>query len=300
MATSGWQEEFHRTFEQLKGATEAEMSRVESLARADGMRCAAEGLNQTLRRLRQSSQASEALSILVEDSSPFCARAAALVFRDQTAHVTSVRGFTADAREFEVARAAAVLAAIDTQDPVVAAASEAELSAELWRAAAKDVDKAYLFPLVAGGSVRAMLVVMGQVQAAPLEVLSEAAAMRLETLAARNSDLVRVAQPESPQRTSGWKDLPAGEQAAHLRAQRFARVKVAEMRLARPDALREGQERSDIYAVLKPEIDAAREEYKKQFGGVPTMVDYLSLELVRSLANEDDRLLGPDIPSRLF
>jgi hypothetical protein len=54
--------------------------------------------------------------------------------------------------------------------------------------------------------------------------------------------------------------------------------------------------RSDLYLVLKSEIDAARDAYKKEFPGV---IDYLYLELVGNLANNDDRLLGPLFPGPL-
>ena len=98
-----------------------------------------------------------------------------------------------------------------------------------------------------------------------------------------------------------WSELTPEDQTLHLRAQRFAQVAVARLRVEHSDAVREGQQRSDIYGALKPEIDRARDEYRVQFltGDSKTMVDYLYLELVRSLANEQDRLLGAGFPGRL-
>ncbi|MDQ2901585.1 MAG: hypothetical protein M3Y07_17580, partial [Acidobacteriota bacterium] len=121
----------------------------------------------------------------------------------------------------------------------------------------------------------------------------------------RPPDLVQVegltAHPATEDRKgAAWGRLSPEDQARHLRAQRFARVKVAELRLYRADAVRDGRERGELYRALRPEIDAARAEFHRDFIEVsPTMVDYFHLELLRSLAHEDDRLLGPDYPGPL-
>ena len=85
----------------------------------------------------------------------------------------------------------------------------------------------------------------------------------------------------------------------HLAAQRFARVQVAEMRLGKPDALRFGREARNIYAALQAPIDAARQGFRERHMTAPTMVDYLHLEMVRSLADDDAILLGPNYPGPL-
>lgn len=307
-----WRDELEQAFATVATAVEAELGRARELSRVDGARDAAEGLNQTIRRLRKSKGVSEALAIVTEASARFCTRAAALVFEGSRVRVSSVRGVTADAdgKSFEASEAAAVMAAIESKDPVVASAEEGELSPDLHSVLTHNLEtreRAYLFPVIAAGSVSALLVALGQVQAAPLELLAEAAGMRIEAESRPKveSALVTAIQPaaqpvNAAARPKGWDDLSGAEQAAHLRAQRFARVKVAQMRLERTSAVREGQERGDLYAALKPEIDAAREEYRKQFESAPAMVDYLYLELVRSLANDEDRLLGPGFPGRLF
>jgi hypothetical protein len=97
-----------------------------------------------------------------------------------------------------------------------------------------------------------------------------------------------------------WKALSRGEQHLHLAAQRFARVQVAEMRLSSLDAVRSARETRNIYGALKATIDAAREQFREKHMTLsPTMVDYLHLELVRSLANDDAILLGPNYPGPL-
>jgi hypothetical protein len=91
--------------------------------------------------------------------------------------------------------------------------------------------------------------------------------------------------------------LTPDEQALHLRAQRTAKVRVAQIRISESEALRRGVQARDIYGALRPSIDAARAEYQQAYmSQTPTMVDYLHLEITRSLAHEDSRLLGQDYP----
>ncbi|PWU04941.1 MAG: hypothetical protein C5B51_15885 [Terriglobia bacterium] len=107
-------------------------------------------------------------------------------------------------------------------------------------------------------------------------------------------ELVSIASAKTP---SAWDSLSADEQQVHLRAQRFARVQVAEMRLFETDAVQSGRTRRDLYGVLRPRIDAARESFRKSFfAPSASMVDYLHLELVHTLANDDPELLGKDYP----
>jgi hypothetical protein len=255
----------------------------------------AEGLKQTVRRLRQTTDEAAALSLVITSSAPYCKKAAAFVFDQQSAHLSSARGLDAAELAIDLKQAAAFFSAVETQDPVIASASESELSKEFFPPAIEgfaDGEKVFLFPLVVKGSVMAVLFAMGDVQSPAMELLAEIAASHMSTL--RQVSLVQAAPtPQSPQR---WEDLAPEQQAIHLRAQRFARLKVSEMRLYHPDTVRRGIKRSDLYLVLKPEIDAAREAYKKEFPGV---LDYLYIELVGNLANNDDRLLGPLFPGPL-
>ena len=95
--------------------------------------------------------------------------------------------------------------------------------------------------------------------------------------------------------------IPLGQ--AHdlqLRAQRFARVKVAEIQLYEAAAVQSGRAARNLYQALQPQIDAARTAFRERFltAGQP-VADYLHTELVRTLANEDAELLGPDYPGRM-
>lgn len=86
----------------------------------------------------------------------------------------------------------------------------------------------------------------------------------------------------------------------HLRAQRFARVRVAEIQLYHAAAMKSGRSSRDVYTALKTEMDAAREAYREKFlTPVNGTADYLHVEFVRTLANDDAALLGPGYPGPL-
>jgi hypothetical protein len=114
-------------------------------------------------------------------------------------------------------------------------------------------------------------------------------------------ELVHIAAPAAADTASSprlaWSDLSPEDQKLHLQAQRVARVKAAEMRLYHAEELRKGVFDGNIYNALQPEIDKARADFLQDFlSKSRTMVDYLHLEILRSLAHEDDRLLGQHYP----
>ena len=92
----------------------------------------------------------------------------------------------------------------------------------------------------------------------------------------------------------------AAEQQIHLRAQRFARVQAAEMRLYHADVVQVGRSRRNLYEALRQPIDDARQSFRTEFfAKCPSMVDYLHLELTRTLANDDPDLFGSTYPGPL-
>jgi hypothetical protein len=97
--------------------------------------------------------------------------------------------------------------------------------------------------------------------------------------------------------------LSEQEQAApenHMRARRFATVRVAEIQLYQAAQVQAGRGAGNLYSALRPVLDAARAAYAEQFlipaNGIP---DYLHQEIVRALANNDAKLLGPQYPGPL-
>lgn len=88
--------------------------------------------------------------------------------------------------------------------------------------------------------------------------------------------------------------------ATDLSAQRFAKVKIAEMQLYQAPAVKAGRASRDLYGSLRPHIDAARQAFQQRFLTAGNgIADYLHAELVRTLANDDATLLGPGYPGPL-
>ena len=86
----------------------------------------------------------------------------------------------------------------------------------------------------------------------------------------------------------------------HLQAQRFARVRVAEIALYQASQVKAGRSAHNLYGTLKTQIDGAREGFQQKFlteaRGIP---DYLHQEMVLVLAQNNASLLGPDYPGPL-
>jgi len=93
---------------------------------------------------------------------------------------------------------------------------------------------------------------------------------------------------------------PVVREEKDLRAQRFARVRVAEIQLYHAAQMKSGRAAGDVYRALKTQMDAARDAYREKFL-TPTngTADYLHVEFVRTLANDDVALLGPEYPGPL-
>jgi hypothetical protein len=86
----------------------------------------------------------------------------------------------------------------------------------------------------------------------------------------------------------------------HLRAQRFARVRVAEIQLYHASAMKAGRASGNVYAALRSQMDLARDVYREKFlTPMNGTADYLHAEFVRTLANDDAALLGPEYPGPL-
>jgi len=87
------------------------------------------------------------------------------------------------------------------------------------------------------------------------------------------------------------------EREIHLRAQRFARLLVDEIKLYNQAQVAEGCSRKDLYDRLKDDIDKSRASYIKRYGNTAAAgTDYFTKELVRILADNDVSLLGENFP----
>jgi len=288
-------EQIEQMFEERMTALTAGVEAAVTDSIANARRELAEKLNQAARRLRADTGASWG-EALVTATQGFCERAALFTREGDSLHLRAARN-VGDTRPQDVllASALAFASAVESKEPVVAMRTRSELSEPIasWLGEARD-RKSYIFPILAEGSVAALLYADAEdrdLDPNAIELLVTVAGAVLES---RNtpdetvSDLVNI---------SGAIREDAN---IHLRAQRFARTRVAEIRLFQSDAVKNGRIGRNLYASLKVDIDSAREVFHRDFlAASESMVDYLHLELVRTLANDDPELLGPEYPGPL-
>jgi hypothetical protein len=317
MSTAAPSPSLRSLFSELEQLFQTETEARVSTSVQAAERALAEHLNQSVRRLRQAAAFPEIAAILCDASARFSNACAVLNINETTVAGERLRGAAGEAAarfrdiRFAAAEAAAFAGAIESREPLVALCTAAEVSPAMVEAFAHaPADKAYLFPLTVDRTTVGVLYATGAVDSAALELLAQATAAVMEArqrptrraVPAPNSDLVRIepaaAAPASP--APDWDQLSAADRQLHLRAQRFARVKVAEMRLYRPDAVKAGRAQHDLYSALQDAIDEGREAFRQTFvPGSKTMVDYFHLELVHTLANDNPAWLGGKYPGRL-
>jgi hypothetical protein len=267
-------------------------------ARDDARREQAEQLNQAVRRLRIAPDPGELCATLADAAARLAS--GAILFR--------VSGGTASSDRIDVplCDAPALAATAESQDPLIAAAAPGEVSAPLVELLAHAPEtRVSIFPVSAGDHVGALVYCWGAVQLAALELLSQVASAVWSAIPVPPPQLVTIAaapdsSPVKPRPAVVWQDLVAAEQQIHLRAQRFARVQAAELRLYHADVVQVGRSRRNLYEALRQPIDDARQAFRTRFfTDCPSMVDYLHLELTRTLANDDPDLLGSTYPGPL-
>jgi hypothetical protein len=291
----------------------------------------ADRLNQAVRRLRMAPDADELRRTLLDAAAQFSTGAALFRIVHDSAHDTAlperIRGVPEAAAEafatlqIQLPAAAALASAIESRDPVTAVTTPGEVSAELIQVLNHPpTGRVFVYPVVVRERVPALIYAWGEaggsVQGSAIELLTQVAAAVWSAIPEPlpPPDLVSilpaassVAKPTAglvadhqPGPVESWDSLPAGEQQIHLRAQRFARVHVAEMRLFEADAVQSGRAQRSLYEALRKPIDAARETFRTTFfDSCASMVDYLDLELTRTLANDDPDLLGKTYPGPL-
>ena len=293
---------------ELAGWFESESAGREAAAR----RALVEHLNQALRLLRQTADFSSLSAVLLDAGAPFSKGAAVFRISGDTLRGERLRGVTAGehadcfaALELPVSAVASFGPALEMGDPVVALGGAGEISGAMVELLAHTAEERIcVFPILAAGKPAGLLYAWGEVEMAALELLTQAASLVLANGAAppRSPDLVAIAgapaghsvTPPARRAQPDWERMPQREREAHLRARRFARVQVAEMRLYHAGAVASGRARRDLYGALEEPIQAARDAYRRQFlDTTPGMSDYLHEELLHTLANDDTSLLGP-------
>jgi len=276
------------------------------------------------------------LNVLLDFAARFSGRVALFVVRGDAASVWQARGFPDDngLRNFSLNLAdAAVMRVVQERIPVAAGLDfDPNFLAKVGHAAGGN---AILLPLVLREKVSALVYADcglegGKLDVAALKLLMRSAGMWLEVLSLRKAltgaPAMEPAAPPPPERatvvtTSVAPDraaavvasaAPASRAAAvaapesewiakerevHLRAQRFARLLVDEIKLYNQAKVAEGRAGRDLYERLKDDIEKSRASYDKRYGSSPAAsADYFTKELVRILADDDVSLLGTSFP----
>ncbi len=307
MASSAPLTALRRLFEDrlLQLSTEVEGLFAEDRERAH--REFTDQLNQAVRRMRLAPDAGELDATLADAAGCFAEGAAVFRVDGDSAAAVRMRGAGEEAaRRFSglripLAAAAALAGAVETREPVIAAAIPNEVSQEMVDLVGHTAEsRVSIFPVSIRERAAALLYAWGNPQGPVLEILAQLASAIRTALEPPPAPppLLQIAPAPAPK--PSWDALPPEEQQVHLRAQRFARVRVAEMRLHEPEAVQSGRAARDLYGSLRKKIDDVRGEFHRAFFATcPSMVDYLHLELVRTLANDDPELLGKDYPGPL-
>lgn len=298
-----------RLEEQYRTSAEARVSEVVAESRDCAERELAERLNQAARHLRGFEGERGWNDRLVEAAQGFCDRAAIFTLNGGSMHLEAARNIAGAGEVLDVPldSAPAFASAVMSEDTVVAMRTSGEMSERLARWIGEAATrKFYVFPIASRGRTVALLYADADdrnVASDALELLALVAGALIETRAAAAappSELVTIAVPDQKPAGSSWASLDRNEEDLHLRAQRFARVQVAEIRLYKSENVKNGRTGRNLYTSLKAEIDSARNIFRSDFVAASgSMVDYLHRELVRTLANDDAELLGPDYPGPL-
>ena len=301
METAQAEQQHHNTLQ-------ARVNEAAAESRANGERDLAKKLNQSIRCLRGSENGGWKTE-LVQATQGFCDRAAVFTLQDGSLHLEASRGAVPakPVEDVPLDAAPAFASAVESKDTVIAMRTKGELSPRIaaWTGEA-DSWRSYIFPVAARGNVLGLLYADADqrpVESSALELLAMAAgafAAEHAPVAQKPAELVSIAPAGQKPVTVAWTSLTHEQQGLHQRAQRFARVQVAEIRLYKSENVKKGRAGRSLYASLKTEIDAARETYRNDYlAASDTIVDYLHPELVRTLANDDAELLGPDYPGPL-
>jgi hypothetical protein len=304
-----WPDDIEHIFAEAMSALatrlEAQYSRQVVESRAAAQRELSEKLNQSTRHLRHLDSDSPWGNVLIETTQGFCDRAALFTIESGALHLEAARNLTSGMamENVPLASAPAFANAFQSKDTVIAMRTKGEMSDSIASLLGEaEGRKFYLFPVVTRERVGAILYADSEdrpVESGALELLATVAAAVLESRSAvaHQSNLVNIADSGNKPKVSSWFSLTREEQELHLKAQRFARVHIAGIRLHKSEKVKEGRATYSLYASLKTEIDSARDVFQRDFLPMsPTMVDYLHLELLRTLANENADLLGPDYP----
>ena len=266
---------------------------------AAAQRRLAQDLAQNLRRLRQFEGESQWSNVVADTVVLAAARNIVFSINADKLRFQAARGFDLTAMpEIPLKDAAAFQASATTAEPTFALKTRGELSETLSGLIGENAGmRIAVYPITTRDRVAA-LVYAEDLDGTLLDLVVTAAGAALEGHMGRGpaagSNIVTITP------AAGAPFITRDEEERHSRAQRFARVQVAEIRLYHAQAVKAGRVDSNVYRALKPQIDDVRRAYQGQYlKNGPNMTDYLHQEILRTLVNGNSELLGPDYPGPL-
>src|SRR6185312_5453559 len=204
-------------------------------------------LNQLLRRLRHYQTEAEWVSCVLSGAGQFIERVAIFSVQNGVVRLRGQQKFDfPEDLSFSLDSAGAFGSAVETKNPV---------------------DRAHIIPLTNGTRVTALIFAadVDNIDLNALELIASFGSLVLErqsnaSLHAQIAPLVsKAAKPDLddeggavatkrfPASLPGWAELSETQRNLHVRAQRFSRVTVAELQLARPEACRAGRDQANLY-----------------------------------------------------
>jgi hypothetical protein len=155
-------------------------------------------------------------------------------------------------------------------------------------------------PVPAGAAEVPVAEAVSSAAEAVIETPAPAQTMAAAASAPQGAKAATSAPPASAaaERTAAPSTAPAAPAAPdpndiQVKAQRFARLLIDEIKLYNLAKVEEGRKHRDLYDRLKDDIEKSRTTYEKRYSNTPASSgDYFYHELVRSLAQDDPSLLG--------
>ncbi len=256
-------------------------------------------LSQHFRRLRTFENERTWIDAVLDACAPFSFRSVFFIVSKGNLEWKAARNVEVKAGiAVRLDQAPAFAAAFESAEITVALKTSGELSKALSNSLGEEPqERITLAPISANGRVLAILYAE-DADAAGLELISIMAGSTLEAhqrqSKASDTGLLQIA----PAAGSG---MSLEDEELDFRAQRFARLRVSEIRLYETVKVQDGRQSKTLYRTLQLRIDDAREAYRNQFAAASsTLVDHLDREFVRTLAQGDRELMGPDYPGPIL
>ena len=286
--------------EALLGELQSQIAAASDQAR----KTALQSVGQAARWLDKAGNDQQWRMALVDAAAQFCERAALFAVENGRLFCKAASGAdisTLQKLAIPFTEAPAFKTAVDTGETVVAIRRAEELSAPVADVfQTPGLKNSFLFPMNSEGHALAILYAEGKVvDVGALELLMSLAAASAKR---RTGGLLGASASYSLSPSgSGWNELSREDRNLHLKAQRSAKVRTARLLLDFPLEVQAGRRRKSLYAALHHKIDEERKQFAELFfTGTNTMIDYLHVELVRTLANDDATILGAEYPGPML